>query len=609
MNVALTGASSTLARSVIELLDKDDRVETILALDIRPYAGVSSAKLVHKRVDVRNIDALRSAFTGMDAVIHLAFVVVTDVPDARTISAVNIEGSGNVLRAAADSGVNKLIYTSSVSAYGATAGNPPVLTEEMPTRGEINKRNFYYAYTKAAVETIMDDFVRAHPRPVITRFRPQIVVGPNFLKYTGNLFFLSQLAKTSRSYWGFRPDGPNGMILQYTHEEDLAKAILFALHKEMPGAFNIAGEPMDLGHYLQARGKTFRRIPWAAAYGLVSLSSPISARARLAKSWLISAKYRYILDCSKLKQAGFDGPLHTSLGCVREAEAHFAQKRPADPPKDRGNFMRWAAPGWAVITGASSGIGKEFATQLAAQGFSLFLTARRQDRLNALAESLRGAHGVAMEVFAADLGRPEEITRLAERLRSLENLDVLINNAGFATVGPFFETDLERQVSMLNVQNAAPVVLTRTVLPKMVLRNRGVVILTASLSAFMPAPGGGVYTPAKAFLVALARILCLELRRTEVRIQALCPGYTRTEFHDDPAFDGLKAFLPEFAWGTSRQVVQASLRGAYHRKSIVIPGALNRLTAKIVPKRLLLRSYMKKRWDKVRRHDGDPKSG
>ena len=271
------------------------------------------------------------------------------------------------------------------------------------------------------------------------------------------------------------------------------------------------------------------------------------------------------------------------------------------------NFMRWESPGWAVITGASSGIGEEFARQLAAQGFSLLLVARRKDRLEALAKSLRGRRGVLAEAFPTDLSQREEIARLGARLQTLENLDVLINNAGFGTVGPFFEADLESQLSMLNVHNAAPTILARIALPKMIQRNRGVIIFTASLSAFVPSPGGGLYTPTKAFLAGLAKTLSLELNHTNVRVQALCPGYTKTEFHEDPAYDGLKAFLPKYAWGTSQRVVQASLRGAFKRKQIVIPGLLNRLTLNLIPKSVMLKSYTKKRWDNVQRHQSAQK--
>jgi UDP-glucose 4-epimerase len=326
MNVALTGACSTLARSVLGLLDQDDRVESILALDIRPYQGVPSAKIQFQRTDIRSLSALRTAFARREAVIHLAFVVVSDVPDFPTIQAVSIEGSKNVMQAAADCGVRKLIYTSSVAAYGAVPGNPALVNEETPIRGEENRNNFYYSYTKAAVEKAMDDFVQAHPQLVLTRFRPHLVAGPNFLEHTGNLASLSRIAGPSRSYWAFRAEGPNGSLLQYTHEEDLAKAVQYALHHDMPGAYNIAGEPLDFVRYLKDRGKTFRRIPWAGAYALASLLSPFSARSRLGRSWLVSARYRNILDCSKLKRAGFDRPLRTTLQCVQEAVAYYEQR-------------------------------------------------------------------------------------------------------------------------------------------------------------------------------------------------------------------------------------------------------------------------------------------
>lgn len=265
--------------------------------------------------------------------------------------------------------------------------------------------------------------------------------------------------------------------------------------------------------------------------------------------------------------------------------------------KDRARpFLGWKAPGWAVITGSSSGIGREFAGRLAAEGFSLLLTARRGDRLDDLAEILGRDHGVATEVLVADLSRIEDIRRLAERIRSVETIDILVNNAGSSTVGPFSEADPEGQLSAVNVQVAAPVLLTRAAVPAMVRRKRGLVVFTSSSSAFMPSPGSGVYIPAKAFMVSFARTLAPELAPAGVLVQALCPGYTRTEFHDDPAFDGLKNFLPRWVWGTSERVVESSLKGARKGKVIVIPGRLNRLTVRLAPKRILLRSYMKKRW-------------
>ena len=151
IKVAITGACSTLARSVISLLDKDYRVESILALDLRPYDGVPSKKIQYQKIDVRDINALRSAFAEIDIVIHLAYIVVAKVLDLPKIFAINIDGSKNVAQAASDSGVKKLVYTSSQAAYGMVPGNPPVLNEEMPIQGEQNIEN-YYPYTKAIVE-------------------------------------------------------------------------------------------------------------------------------------------------------------------------------------------------------------------------------------------------------------------------------------------------------------------------------------------------------------------------------------------------------------------------------------------------------------------------
>ena len=273
--------------------------------------------------------------------------------------------------------------------------------------------------------------------------------------------------------------------------------------------------------------------------------------------------------------------------------------------KSNANFMNWETPGWAIITGASSGIGEEFARQLGAQGFSLLLIARRKDRLDTLADAIRREFGGTVECLAADLSQAEDLAAARERLLHLESPDILINNAGFGTVGPFCEADIEGQMAMLRVHNEAPVRLTRALLPTMVRRNRGVVILTSSLSAFVPSPGSGLYTATKAFLVGLARVWALELKDTEIRVQALCPGYTHTGFHDDHAYDGLKSFLPRYAWGTTAAVFRASLRGARRNKPVVIPGFANRAAQKFVPKRWMVASYMKKRWDKIRRHE-DP---
>jgi uncharacterized protein len=252
------------------------------------------------------------------------------------------------------------------------------------------------------------------------------------------------------------------------------------------------------------------------------------------------------------------------------------------------NFMGWEKPGHALITGASSGIGAEFAEQLAAQGFTPVLVARRREMLEQLAASIKSKYGTVSEVVVADLAKRDDTVRVADQISTMNDLDVLINNAGFGELGKFEELDLPRQIDMIEVHNIAPVIITRKAIPGMRGRSRGVIIYTSSLSAYMPSPYGGLYSPTKAFLVSLAETLRLEMLHTDIRIQALCPGFTHTEFHDRRGGKELKASLPGFFFGTTSDVVKESLIGAQKRKTVVIPGLLNKLTFRFMPKRMTL---------------------
>jgi len=261
----------------------------------------------------------------------------------------------------------------------------------------------------------------------------------------------------------------------------------------------------------------------------------------------------------------------------------------------RANFMGWDNPGVALITGASSGIGAEFAKQLAAQAFDLILIARRRALLDRQASTLRSQYGIDTEVIAADLSRRSEVELVARRISTIDGLDILINNAGFCRMNPFAEADLQSQLDMIEVHNAAPTILTRHALPGMLRRNRGVIIFTASLAAFLPTPDVALYTPTKSFLVGLAEVLKLELLGTDIRVQALAPGFTHTEFHDAPDLQKIKSSLPKFLFGSVTAVVKESLRGAQRRKVVVIPGRMNRLIVQLMPKRMMARDRKKNR--------------
>lgn len=230
----------------------------------------------------------------------------------------------------------------------------------------------------------------------------------------------------------------------------------------------------------------------------------------------------------------------------------------------------------ALVTGASAGLGAEYARQLAAGGSALILVARRTSRLEALAAELAAQHGVSVEVLPADLAKDEDLRAVERRIAAAETLDLLVNNAGFGSPGPFSKIEVGPFLAMIQVHEAASIRLARAALRGMIGRGRGDIINVASIAAFSPL-SGAVYSATKAFLVAFSENLQFELAETGVRVQALCPGLTHTEFHDVSGMD--KSAIPGFMWMSARDVVKISLRTLGRRKVVRIPGWKNRLIA------------------------------
>lgn len=242
----------------------------------------------------------------------------------------------------------------------------------------------------------------------------------------------------------------------------------------------------------------------------------------------------------------------------------------------------------AVITGASSGIGAAFARDLAARGYDLLLVARRAERLQALAEELRARYKVQVETIAADLAQPAQVESLAQALSIRPNLAMLINNAGFGIEGGFAEADPAAELAMLQVHAAATVRLTRAVLPGMLQRRSGAIINVSSVAAFIALGGRVMYASTKAYLNVFTEALRLELLGTGVRVQALCPGYTRTEFH--AARGRPEPHIPAWMWLSAEQVVRASLRDLQRDQVISIPTLRYRILAtlgRLVPRPLM----------------------
>jgi short-subunit dehydrogenase len=230
----------------------------------------------------------------------------------------------------------------------------------------------------------------------------------------------------------------------------------------------------------------------------------------------------------------------------------------------------------ALITGASAGMGAEFARQLAAAGTNLILVARRKDRLDALAAELSARHGVTVEILQADLASPDGTESVRGRVAAAETLDLLINNAGFGGAGIFSKSEIAYDLGMVHVQIDAAVSLSRAALDGMLARGRGAIINVASLAAFS-AVSGPMYGGCKAFLVKFSEGLHYELKDKGIRIQALCPGMTHTEFHDVIKMD--KSAVPAFMWMSAEDVVRISLRTLRRGKVVCIPGLKSRLVS------------------------------
>ena len=233
--------------------------------------------------------------------------------------------------------------------------------------------------------------------------------------------------------------------------------------------------------------------------------------------------------------------------------------------------------GVALITGASAGLGVDFARQLSAKGEQLLLVARRKDRLDALAAELGNARVVAMDLSQA--GAVEHL--MADLASHDEHVDLLVNNAGFGLTGRFSALDGKRQREMIDLNCGALTELAHAALPGMIERKRGRILNVASTAAFQPGPGMAVYFATKAFVLSFSEALHEEVKKDGIIVSALCPGPTATEFGEvagfRPAGRSAKLFVDMAA--DSASVVRSGLEGLNKGQAIVIPGLMNKATA------------------------------
>lgn len=231
----------------------------------------------------------------------------------------------------------------------------------------------------------------------------------------------------------------------------------------------------------------------------------------------------------------------------------------------------------ALITGASNGIGREFAYLFAHKQYNLVLVARSEEKLNELAHELERKYGISATVIAQDLAADGADQLIMKQLdeKGIE-VDILINNAGFGGFGEFANTNLENELNMIQVNITALTALTKRVLPGMMKRNRGRILNVASTAAFQPGPLMAVYYASKAYVLSFSEALANELKDHHITVTALCPGPTKTGFTEQANLENSKLFKQMKVMDV-KTVVETGFKGMMQGKTVVIPGLQNKL--------------------------------
>ena len=259
----------------------------------------------------------------------------------------------------------------------------------------------------------------------------------------------------------------------------------------------------------------------------------------------------------------------------------------------------------ALVTGATSGIGAAFASRLAQNGFDLILHGRKQKELMDRAKNLERIYSTSVEIIIAELSRPDEIRKVEERINSLDRLDMLVNNAGYWEPGVFWEHSPDSLEAMIMVHNVAPVRFIRAALPRMLERDKGDIINVSSLGAYLNMVTLENYGATKAYLISFTESLHVALMGTGIRVQALTPGFTVTEFHSRLGADFTKE---QRTWMQPEEVVAGSLRALGKGPVVCIPGFKRRFIVKLasmLPRSVYYRMMKiigeksKKRWNEI----------
>jgi hypothetical protein len=233
----------------------------------------------------------------------------------------------------------------------------------------------------------------------------------------------------------------------------------------------------------------------------------------------------------------------------------------------------------AMVTGASSGIGEAYVRLLASLGYDLILIARRADKLISIAKELEDKYGAPVTVLPGDLCNESDLSMIEEKARDTSDLSVLINNAGFGTLGPFVDVNISKSLDMIALHVTAPTRLVKAALPGMLARWEGSIVNVASMAPFLPVAGNVIYNGTKSYLITFSESLQLEVESAGIRVQALCPGFTRTGFHSVDEYKNVDfSTIPAFLWMPAEKVVAQSWQALRKKKVVFIPGFINRVS-------------------------------
>ncbi len=240
---------------------------------------------------------------------------------------------------------------------------------------------------------------------------------------------------------------------------------------------------------------------------------------------------------------------------------------------------------YALVTGASAGIGQEYADVLAQNGYHLVLTARREERLAELARELQTKHGVQVHYFAHDLSDPKAVGQLVQNIEKAGlEIDFLLNNAGYTVPGKFDRAKWSAQQELITTMLGAPTELIHVLAPKMREKGRGYIVNVASVAGLLPgAPGGTLYGPIKSFVVKFSQALYAEYAPFGVHVQGLCPGFVMSEFHDMAGNREKMNRLPKYMWLDRRHLCETSFQNVMVNKGpICVPGLFYKVLTSII---------------------------